>query len=553
MISDELSVAERSKGQAGYRVHDATGSKKRRYLWLGVPGVLVLICIALLAAAYFKWPEPQISADGQALAHLELSRFAGSPTEMSAYTASQGVVSLQLRQGSLWPVSELSAGEQVNIKVTVKRSGLISWLVGSTRTVELSLTTPVATPDSGMIEVPAGQNVSIPFSTPVARASVQGATAISTTSPTSNITLSDVAGSPNSSGRVQLTVAARNWETLQTPVTVSWFEKQNYVQVACSPAIGSSISPSQQLTLTFSKPVADVVGTNYSNLVTSVLGSWQKVDEYTLAFQPSGMGFSLGGTASVTLPQTVGVGKKTQTNTLQWSVKRGSTLRLEQLLAQLGYLPLGWQSSGEPVAMTMQAQVNAATSPPNGQFSWTYSNTPQELKSLWQEGESNEILRGAIMDFENTHGLQADASAGEKVWAALIADVLAGKDSSRAYSYVYVHKSVPEQVYLWSAGSVIFTSLCNTGIAAAPTATGTFAVFSHLISGTMHGTNPDGTKYSDPGVRYISYFNGGDALHAFSRASYGYPQSLGCVEMPLSSAAEVWPYTPIGTLVTIEW
>jgi hypothetical protein len=69
----------------------------------------------------------------------------------------------------------------------------------------------------------------------------------------------------------------------------------------------------------------------------------------------------------------------------------------------------------------------------------------------------------------------------------------------------------------------------------------------------MHGTNPDGTKYSDPGVRYISYFNGGDALHAFSRASYGYPQSLGCVEMPLSSAAEVWPYTPIGTLVTIEW
>ena len=68
----------------------------------------------------------------------------------------------------------------------------------------------------------------------------------------------------------------------------------------------------------------------------------------------------------------------------------------------------------------------------------------------------------------------------------------------------------------------------------------------------MSGTNPDGSKYSDPGIRYISYFHGGDAIHAFTRGSYGTPQSLGCVELPLAAAAKVWPYTPIGTLVTIE-
>jgi hypothetical protein len=44
----------------------------------------------------------------------------------------------------------------------------------------------------------------------------------------------------------------------------------------------------------------------------------------------------------------------------------------------------------------------------------------------------------------------------------------------------------------------------------------------------------------------------GAALHAYNRASFGTPQSLGCVELPLESAAKVWPYTPIGTLVTIE-
>jgi lipoprotein-anchoring transpeptidase ErfK/SrfK len=98
----------------------------------------------------------------------------------------------------------------------------------------------------------------------------------------------------------------------------------------------------------------------------------------------------------------------------------------------------------------------------------------------------------------------------------------------------------------------VLTSPGNTGIPSRPTAAGTFAVFEHIPSGTMTGTNPDGSHYNDPGIRWISYFNGGDALHAFPRASYGTPQSLGCVELPLDAAAQAWPYTPIGTLVTIE-
>ena len=52
-------------------------------------------------------------------------------------------------------------------------------------------------------------------------------------------------------------------------------------------------------------------------------------------------------------------------------------------------------------------------------------------------------------------------------------------------------------------------------------------------------------------ISYSLSRNGGDALHQFDRASYGTPQSLGYVEMPLEEAAQVYPYTPIGTLVTI--
>jgi hypothetical protein len=52
-------------------------------------------------------------------------------------------------------------------------------------------------------------------------------------------------------------------------------------------------------------------------------------------------------------------------------------------------------------------------------------------------------------------------------------------------------------------------------------------------------------------VPWVSYFNGGDALHGFLRASYGSAQSLGCVEMPYDVAHRVWGYTPIGTLVDV--
>ena len=98
----------------------------------------------------------------------------------------------------------------------------------------------------------------------------------------------------------------------------------------------------------------------------------------------------------------------------------------------------------------------------------------------------------------------------------------------------------------------MLTSPGNTGIPSRPTKPGTFTVFEHIPVGTMSGTNPDGSHYNDPGIRWISYFNGGDAIHEFPRASYGTPQSLGCVELPLAQAATVYPYTPIGTLVTVE-
>jgi hypothetical protein len=66
----------------------------------------------------------------------------------------------------------------------------------------------------------------------------------------------------------------------------------------------------------------------------------------------------------------------------------------------------------------------------------------------------------------------------------------------------------------------------------------------------MQGTNPDGSHYADY-VQWVAYFNGGDAVHYIPRSFWGYPQSLGCIEVPYSAAERAWGYLTYGTLVTV--
>ena len=75
-------------------------------------------------------------------------------------------------------------------------------------------------------------------------------------------------------------------------------------------------------------------------------------------------------------------------------------------------------------------------------------------------------------------------------------------------------------------------------------------MFERLRSQTMQGTNPDGSHYADF-VQWVAYFNGGDAVHYMPRASYGSPQSLGCIELPYAAAEQAWGYLTYGTLVTV--
>ena len=229
-----------------------------------------------------------------------------------------------------------------------------------------------------------------------------------------------------------------------------------------------------------------------------------------------------------------------------------STLRVEQLLAQLGYLPLSWQPvPGDPPVPTADAnaQLSAAYSPPLGSFTWQ-PGYPLELRNFWRAGQPSLILGGAVMAFESDRGLTMDGAVGPAVWQALLKAVAKGENNPNGYTYALASKASPETLKIWHDGHLVLKTLANTGIPARPTVDGTFPVYLRYRFQIMKGTNPDGSKYADP-VSFVSYFNGGDAVHYYPRATFGWPQSLGCVELPYTQAQQAWPFLTYGSLVSV--
>jgi peptidoglycan hydrolase-like protein with peptidoglycan-binding domain len=319
-----------------------------------------------------------------------------------------------------------------------------------------------------------------------------------------------------------------------------------------SPAPGASnVSPDTLITLKLTEPLS--ADSPMPELSPPVAGTWTSSTPTTLVFQPSTT-FVPDASESVIVPAgSKGLegadGERTSVAlTVGFHIADGSTLRLQQLLAELGYLPLSFTpSASDPMTALNEAM------PQVGTFAWRWQGLPSSLTSLWTPGALSVITQGAIMQFENDHNLTTDGLAGPEVWGDLLGALRAHQVDKHPYNYVYVQKTPePENVTVYSDGNSVFNTLANTGVAAAPTPDGTWPVYVRYTVTTMKGTNPNGTHYSDPGIPWVSYFHGGDALHGFIRSSYGFPQSVGCVEMPFASAAVVFPLTPIGTLVTVQ-
>ena len=416
--------------------------------------------------------------------------------------------------------------------------------------------------------------------------------------------------------------------------------------VAVWPTRGAEeISPSAAIQVRFSVPLA--ADSPHPRLTPNIPGNWQTVGPYTLRFLPAGH-LPISAAVHLSIPAgSAGAhgrdgGRLTRRYSTSFTVGTPtSVLRLQQLLAELGYLPLSFQTrsaaapanaasgapstaaaspsaspgaAGQPSASvqgspspslsssassgTSQAlasppssaaastSTGSATAAPSsspsasstisagataaagsaepsdprlisleplaGAFRWRYHHIPRSLAALWQRGQYSTLIRGAVMAFEADHGLADDGVVGPQVWVAMLRAAAGHQVGRKHYDFIEVSETVPEVLRVWQDGKVIYRCPANTGIASRPTEAGTFPVFERFVSTTMSGTNPDGSKYSDPGVPYVAYFNGGDAVHGFLRSQYGYPQSLGCVELSYANAAVVFRYDLIGTLVSVS-
>jgi peptidoglycan hydrolase-like protein with peptidoglycan-binding domain len=319
---------------------------------------------------------------------------------------------------------------------------------------------------------------------------------------------------------------------------------------ATLPASGLKTAPSNgDISITFSSPVS--LGSAMPTLAPAVAGQWVQAGPTTIRYDLAAP-LIPSSTEVVSVPGgSTGIkgkdgGTLPAASSFTFTVADGDTLRLQELLAQLNFLPLAFTPSSAAALPR-----NSAT-PQLGNFAWRWPSLPADLTSLWTQGSEDVITKAAVETFENQNGLTVDGLAGPAVWSKLLADVAANKVDTAPYVYVLVSKVLPENLTLYNDGAPQYTNIpVNTGAPGADTADGTYPVFEHVTSSVMKGTNPDGTTYDDPNVPWASYFNGGDALHGFVRAQYGFPQSNGCVEMTVANAGMLWPLTPIGTLVTV--
>ena len=390
--------------------------------------------------------------------------------------------------------------------------------------------------------------------------------------------------------------------------------------LSTSPASGASIGSSQSLEVTFSSPINPSAPDPV--LTPATVGSWTQTGPTTLEFQPEQFFTPL---STVHLDIAAGTGGPASRDgatlpmpfTASFAVQAPPVLRLQQLLAEMGYLPLAFEPPGAagaaavttstlpsstvppsstiattstvaptstieptstvaptstvpastvPTSTTVPASVTAPIAldreptdpalvpltPEAGDFVWRYPSVPASLSALWHPGTYTVLTQGAVMAFQSSEGLTADGEITATLWSHLLHAVATRSVNTAAYDFLQVATMIPETLSIWQNGKVVYQTRANTGIEAAPTAPGTYPVYARYLSTTMSGFNPDGSHYEDPGIPDVAYFNGGDAVHGFLRSQYGFPQSLGCVELTYSAAKVVYNYDPIGTLVSIS-
>jgi peptidoglycan hydrolase-like protein with peptidoglycan-binding domain len=305
----------------------------------------------------------------------------------------------------------------------------------------------------------------------------------------------------------------------------------------------------QPLTVTLSGPPA--AGSPTPMLLPKVAGTWATVGNSEV-FTPVSTLLPCSTYKLTVWADTIATGHSRlgKRQTIGLHVDCPSVAALQQALARLGYMGATFHSlydvhlpSGRE---TRREAAVGAFHPPRGVLVPHPSDAPPV-----RTGQLDETTRGALTVYQSDHGLEATGEPNYVTWASLLAAETDYRRDPISYTWVTVSESLPETLEVHVGDRVAFRTPANTGVPGAETAQGIFPIYSRLTSTTMTGEDVDGTKYKVEDVPWVNYFNGGDAVHGYPRESYGYPQSNGCVELPIEASHTVYGMLQLGDIVDV--
>jgi hypothetical protein len=254
-------------------------------------------------------------------------------------------------------------------------------------------------------------------------------------------------------------------------------------------------------------------------------------------------------------------------------------------LQSLGYLPITQAVIHEKVGVLR-----------HDAFLWPVPAALQHTADQYAWNAQNPFIRGAIVQFERANGILGKRGVSYGRLHRSVVKVLFNKKAKAdpwAWEWVYVTKASgtkqPERLHIWEHGKGwIWHTRVNTGVLGS-TPEGTWPIYQRLPKTTMRGVFPvpiswgayramEGQQvpqwagsslmqsavgivnghpvrwqpYSDPGILWVNYFDDGRGIHYYPRASYGFPQSAGCVEEPYKAAPITYRFLHYGVPVTVS-
>jgi len=191
-------------------------------------------------------------------------------------------------------------------------------------------------------------------------------------------------------------------------------------------------------------------------------------------------------------------------------------------------------------------------------YEWDAEDVPPKLVKLSITSKNSILYKSAILRFIKDKSATIHYNIKFNPDNTALASIIlqqaykTGFKAKKPFVWVYVDQHIPQKVYVWENGKYIFESPANTGVMGT-TNTGTYMVYLRFKKTEMKGTFPGSNKtYDDPDVPWVNYFYKGEALHGFPRKRYGYPQSAGCVELPIPKAKELYKILYKYAVVTLS-